>query len=84
MKQQAEEFGLKPVEALAKVVAGACYVVGSDDGEWAVAAGLSVTERDESEDGSQIMFTRSDGEIFHLWWLEEGHAALEHNSPNRP
>jgi hypothetical protein len=38
---------------------------------------LTVTRRDIGE--GHIIFTRSDGEVFHLMWQETGQASLFHN-----
>jgi hypothetical protein len=39
--------------------------------------GLTVIRRDIGE--GHIIFTRNDGEIFHLMWNENGRASLFHN-----
>ena len=45
-------------------------------------AALTIT-RQVVGDG-HVIFTRSDGEVFHLKWLESGHASLFHEDEPPP
>ncbi len=47
-----------------------------------MATGLTVTRRNIGE--GHIIFTRSDGEIFHLMWHEDGQGSLFHNDKVPP
>ena len=55
----------------------------SIDSEMAsMATGLTVTRRDVGE--GHIIFARSDSEVFHLMWNENGQASLFHNDKVPP
>ena len=43
---------------------------------------LTIIRRDES--GFHSVYTRSDGEVFHLRWLGDGYASLTHNDAEPP
>jgi hypothetical protein len=47
-----------------------------------MTTGLTVSRRDIGE--GHIIFTRSDGEVFHLMWHENGQASLFHNDKVPP
>ena len=47
-----------------------------------MATERTATRHDES--GVHSIYTRSDGEVFHLWRHEDGHASLLHNNAPPP
>jgi hypothetical protein len=70
MTAQAEEFD-EPSTITSK---GLCDRFGRLVG---MTTGLTVWKHDIGE--GHVVFTRSDGEVFHLMWHESGQASLFHN-----